>query len=475
MLHWRAVSPAGADKEPPTRVPNFLPRAASLLTHFTERYVPTSLSIACILTLITFGASLLFTEHGLSSCIQHWAEGFWKLLEFGMQMSLMLVTGYMVAVSPLVGRVLAFLANLIRSPRQAVAAMAIASMLFAWVHWGVGLIGSAIFLRYLVRRHPEVDFRVMVAVAYFGLGTTWHAGLSASAPLLSATSGHFLEDRIGVIPLTETVFAPFNLALCLVVVLALTGVAVLLHPARREDRFKPPAEFLGVAAPFQNMERPTRRSLAAWIDYSYAINLLIGVSGMAWLARQVVAFQLHEVSINTVNFLFFMTAILLHPHPASLAKAAEQAVSFIHGIVIQFPLYAGIYGVIQGTGLSEIIGDGFVSVASRETFPAIVYWYSGFINYFVPSGGGKWAIEAPYLISSAAALGVPTATMLISYAWGDMMTNLLQPFWCIPLLAVAKVEFREILGYEIIAFLVYAAICSLAFLLLPSLSAVLEF
>ena len=154
---------------------------------------------------------------------------------------------------------------------------------------------------------------------------------------------------------------------------------------------------------------------------------------------------------------------MLHPNPASVGRAAEEGVRFIHGIVIQFPLYAGIYGIIQGTGLSEIIGHWFVSVASKDTFPVIVYWYSGFLNYFVPSGGSKWVIEAPYLISAAQTLHVSSRTLLISYAWGDMLTNLLQPFWCIPLLAAAKLEFREILGYEIIAFALYATLCSLAF------------
>ena len=150
-----------------------------------------------------------------------------------------------------------------------------------------------------------------------------------------------------------------------------------------------------------------------------------------------------------------------------MGKAAEEGVRFIHGIIIQFPLYAGIYGIIQGTGLSEIIGQGFVSIATRETFPVIVYWYSGFLNYFVPSGGSKWIIEAPYLVSAADALRVSPRALLISYAWGDMMTNLLQPFWCIPLLAAAKLEFRDILGYEMIVFFLYASLCSLAFFCFP--------
>ena len=438
-----------------------------LLTRLTESYVPSAFSIACILTVIVFAAGVLVAGHSPYDCLLQWGQGFWVLLTFAMQMSLMLVTGYMVALSPWVDRLLEHLAGLPRTPRQSVVAMAITSMLFAWIHWGLGLVVSSVFLRYLVRRHPEADYRVMVAVAYLGLGATWHAGLSASAPLLSATPGHILENEIGVVPLSETVFSPFNLTLSVVVIVVLAAFSSLLQPTRKEDRFLVPTGTLDQMKVFEVPQRPARRSFATMIDYGYGINLVIGLAGTLWLLTHFATSRSQEISINTINFFFLVAAILLHPSPASLGKAAEEGVRFIHGIVIQFPLYAGIYGIIQGTGLSEIIGRWFVSVATQETFPMIVYWYSGFLNYFVPSGGSKWVIEAPYLISAAETLSVTPRTLLVSYAWGDMMTNLLQPFWCIPLLAAAKIEFREILGYGIILFFVYATICSFAFFWFP--------
>ena len=435
----------------------------SFLTRFTENYIPSSFSIACILTLIVLCAGILLAGQSPYQCLRHWGEGFWVLLRFAMQMSLMLVTGYMVALSPWVSRMLVRLARMARTPEQAVVMMATTSMLFAWIHWGLGLVVSSVFLRALVRRQPQADYRVMVAVAYFGLGATWHAGLSASAPLLSATPGHFLEERIGVVPLTETVFSPFNLVLSAVVMVALASLSRFLQPSRKKDRFLVPSGILEDKV-FEPPQRPAKKSFATLVDHSYGINLLIGLCGIIFLGSQFAAFHLQQVSINTINFFFLVAAILLHPSPASVGKAAQQGVRFIHGIVIQFPLYAGIYGIIQGTGLSEIIGNWFVSIASRDTFPVIVYWYSGFLNYFVPSGGSKWVIEAPYLISAAEALDVPPRSLLIPYAWGDMLTNLLQPFWCIPLLTTAKLEFRQILGYEMIAFALYATLGSLAFL-----------
>ena len=170
-----------------------------------------------------------------------------------------------------------------------------------------------------------------------------------------------------------------------------------------------------------------------------------------------------EFSINTVNFFFLMLGVFLHPSPQSLMKAGEDAGRFIYGIVLQFPFYAGMYGIIRGTGLSEMMAHALVSVANVSTLPVIIYWYSGIVNYFVPSGGSKWAIEAPYVVQAASTLGVPLNKVVLSYAWGDMATDLLQPFFAIPLLGAAGLEFKEILGYELLLCVVYVTIVTLGF------------
>nr|WP_279637254.1 TIGR00366 family protein [Corallococcus sicarius] len=169
------------------------------------------------------------------------------------------------------------------------------------------------------------------------------------------------------------------------------------------------------------------------------------------------------LNLNVVNFTFLVLAVLLHGTPARLLKASEEAASVLHGIVLQFPLYAGIYGIFKATGLTERIGELFVSLSTRETFPAIVYLYSGVVNYFVPSGGSKWAIEAPYLLEAASRLGVAPEKVVLAYAWGDMATDLIQPFWALPLLAVARLEFKDILGFLLVAFLVYLPLVTLGF------------
>src|SRR5258705_4379106 len=205
-------------------------RAATRLTNWTQRWVPGTFTIAWFLTLIVLILGVTAGRASFITCVAAWGDGFWELLPFSMQMCLVMFTGSMVAVSPPVARVLARLAALPRSPRQSVLLMALASMLLALFHWGLSIVGSAVLVREIGRRRTGVDYRLLVAAAYLGMGTTWHAGLSASAPLLVATPGHFMESTIGLIPVRDTLFAPFNLILVAVVVIVFAVVTPLRHP-----------------------------------------------------------------------------------------------------------------------------------------------------------------------------------------------------------------------------------------------------
>ena len=207
-------------------------------------------------------------------------------------------------------------------------------------------------------------------------------------------------------------------------------------------------------------------SLASYLESSYAVNLVLGALGFSalFLSFKSTGFQ---VTLNTFNFAFLFLALTLHPSPGSFVAAAARGIEFVHGIILQFPFYAGIYGLIYYSGLAEMIARWFVTIANAHTFPLLVYWYSGILSYFIPSGGSKWIVEAPYILSAAKALGVPAQQAIVSYAWGDMSTHFLQPFWAIPLLTIAKLEFKDILGYLGILFIVNSTVVSIAFLLMP--------
>ena len=439
-----------------------LGRIALALTRWSERWIPSSFVIAILLTLVTAVLALVLTPAGPVQVLSYWGDGFWELLSFAMQMTLIMVTGYMVATSRPVDRALAWIATRPRGPRSCVFLMAMLSMGLGLVHWGLSIVVSAVLVRRFARHEPRVDYRLLITAGYLGMGLTWHAGLSASAPLLVATPGHFLEKQIGVVPLSQTVFSPFNLVLA-ALVLAVFGVLVpALHPAPGRAL----TADLGDDEPraVTDAEEPREPgSFADRIDHWPALGWIVGAAGLLWLGRWFGEKGWTAITLNVVNFTFLMLAVALHGRASRLVVAAQEGVKLGSGVVLQFPFYAGIYGILKGSGLADVIGNAFVSVASARTYPLLVYWYSGLVNYFVPSGGSKWAIEAPYILAAGKTLGVAPSKVVLSYAWGDMMTDIIQPFWALPLLQAARVDFRHILGYAMLVFVVYATLVSLAF------------
>ena len=203
------------------------------------------------------------------------------------------------------------------------------------------------------------------------------------------------------------------------------------------------------------------------LEHSPIINLMVGIAGIVWLVWYFSRNSFAGINLDVLNFAFLILGVLLHRTPASFLKAAYEGGTFIWGVVVQFPFYAGIFGIIQFSGLAEVMAGWFTAIASRTTYPFIVLWYSGILNYIVPSGGSKWAIEAPYIMAAAKNLGVSGPMTVIAYAWGDMVTDVIQPFWAIPLLGVAKLGFRDIMGYCMIYFVVYMVVISIGFLILP--------
>ena len=444
-----------------------LQKLASASTRWSTRWVPDSWTIAIILTIVAYILGLIFTKSTVFQLVQYWGNGFWVLLSFAMQMCLIIMTGYILATTPLVSRFLNFLAGLPKSPKAAIALMAVVSMGLAWINWGLSIVGSAVFVRFMVKKQRNVDYRLLVATAYLGLGTFWHSGLSASAPLLVATPKHFMEKDMGIIPITETIFHPFNLGLAAIVLVLLAVIGPLMHP-KKGDELEADPKLLEEAA-FTAPEKPTGDALtpAMRLEHSPIINIIIGISGIIWLFWYFGQKGWAGINLDVVNFMFLIVGVLLHWTPASFLKAAYEGGSFIWGVVVQFPFYAGIFGIIKFSGLAEVMALWFTAIATKSTYPFIVMWYSGILNYIVPSGGSKWAIEAPYIIQAAKNLGVSAPATVIAYAWGDMVTDVIQPFWAIPLLGVAKLEFRDIMGYCMIYFLFYMVIISIGFLLLP--------
>ena len=408
------------------------------------------------------------------SAVKAWGNGLWVLLEFGMQVCLTMMTGYIVASAPLVRRALQKLASLPNpdKPVQSIVLMSLFSMITAWLSWAFSLIASALFVVFLVHRNQKVDYRLLVAAAYLGLGCTWHAGLSASAPLLVNTPDNFLiqgEILQTTIPANETIFSLFNVILLVLVILVVTALMAVMHPsAENSYRIKP--ELLEQLQLFEAPEKPLSMSPSIRLNWWPGFNLIVGMVGLAWLFGNVVRLGIaNAITLNTINFFFLMIGILLHWYPWRFLKAAENAGRVVWGVIIQFPFYAGIFGLFKFTNLATAFTQAFIAIGSKNTFLLIAYWYAGILNYFIPSGGSEWAVTAPYLIPAGDALGVEASKIVVAYAWGDMMTDMIQPFWAIAMLAIVKLEFREIMGRLLLVFFVYFGVTSAAFLVWPLL------
>ncbi len=444
------------------------------LSAATERWIPDSWVICMTLTAITFVVAMASPGVSLDQALTAWGGGMWTLLELAMQFTIAMVAAHACVSSPPVFRLMDRLAAWPnpQKPSQAILVTGLFSLATGYLNWAFCLMASALFVPFVCRRNPRADVRIVVAASYLGLGTVWHGGLSGSAPLILATpnnpliaptSGAPVVDRL--IPVTETLFTPFNLIYLVVIGAVALGTLIVLHP--REHVVTLPAEQLksilpgirpsdAARTPADRIDRFRGWMLLAAVLIGYPLIRSFAVNGFGatW-------------TINAYNMVFLLVALLVHGSPRSFVEAFRSGMGTASGIVLQFPFYAGIFGVLNNTGLGVWIGSHFVRVATAELFPLLVFLYSGLMNLFVPSAGSKWLIEAPYLLPAARELGVSVHTVVLAYAYGDSNTNLIQPFWALPLLAVTRLRFGDILGYTLVVALACLVVNLVAMLLIP--------
>lgn len=439
-------------------------RITLLSVNLVQRFLPSPFVFAMLLTLVVLALGIFVTGQSLPQMAQHWGGGFWNLLTFTMQMALVLVTGHALANAPPVARLLDRLARIPGTPGQAIVFVTLVAMAASWVNWGFGLVVGAVFARALARQVQGVHYPLLVAAAYSGF-LVWHGGLSGSVPLSLATGGADLERISGgvltaAIGVEHTLFTTLNLTIIALLVIG----APLLNRAMMPRTPTVAAPELLIDPPAPVIARDTG---AQRLDDSRILGLLI-------VALAAIYFVYHfatngfGLTLNLVIGMFLFAGLLLHGSPERYGRAIQDSVGGISGIIIQFPFYAGIMGMMvganaEGQTLGKLISDLFIAWSSAETFPLLTFLSAGLLNMFIPSGGGQWAVQGPIMLPAGEVLGVAPEITAMAIAWGDAWTNMIQPFWALPLLAIAGLGARDIMGYCLIMLLYSGVVIGGAF------------
>ncbi len=453
-----------------------------------EEWMPSPFLFALILSYLVFLGGIVIEGAGPAAMVGYWYDGFWTLLTFAMQMVLILATGYVLAYHPFVRRVIERVASVPNSGKQAVVLVGVVAMVVSWIQWGLGLIVGAVLAREMGRqanrRGLAVHYPLLCVAGYMGMGLTWHWGLAGSAPLLMNTPGNvFIEQGIvdGLISTSQTIFSTYSLALT-VTGIAYTAVALYLLSPDPEDsagitEFVPQSQLDGAAAD-GGREQPTdsavesaetdgEQTVGDKINNSRAIGAVIALTGVCVALWTFYQEGLGALNLNVMNFAFLFIGLALFTRPRAYENEFGEAVLATSGIVLQFPFYAGIIGMMNASGLSTTLAEALVSVSTPETFPAIAWITAGFINFFVPSGGGEWTVVGQTVLQAANELGVPPGQAVVAYAVGDAHTNLFQPFWALPLLGITGIRARDMFGYAATMLLLLIPFLAVALIVIP--------
>jgi short-chain fatty acids transporter len=434
---------------------------------WSERWIPDAYVFA-VLGVIIVAVAAIALGSPVTQTAKAFGDGFWSLIPFTMQMSFIIIGGYVVASSPPAARLIDKLASFPRTGRGAVCFVSVISMSFSMLHWGLSMILGSLLVRALSRRDDlDMDLRAAAAAAYLGMGSVWAMGLSSSAAQLQANPASMppaLLQITGVIPFTETIFLWQSLALTAILIVVTLAIAWLTTPRGENAQT---ARRLGIVADTPSIAPTTQITRPGeWLEHSPLLNVLIAALGATWLVQEFATkgAALAISSLNTYNFLFVMLGLLLCWRPRVFLDSVSKSVSGVSGVLIQFPFYGGIAAILtsalgsDGQSIAHHLSTFFAQAATRETFPIVMGIYSAVLGFFVPSGGGKWIIEAPYVMQAANELKVHLGWAVQVYNAAEALPNLINPFWMLPLLGILKLRARDVIGFTMIQFIVHVPV-----------------
>lgn len=444
---------------------------SGFFTKIAGRYLPDAFVFVFFLSALTF---VLGMTQGFSpaAVAGYWGSGFFDILTFTMQSTLVLATGFALAHTPLVNRALVAFANIPRNEVQVIVLTTLVMMAFSLFSWGFALVAGAIVARQMgIVHRGRIHYPLVVAATYSGF-LVWHGGYSGAIPTIIATPGHFLEGQMGVIPVSETLLSSTNLVLILVMVIFIPIANVMMRPKADAERLSIPESVEDMKNELQSAadantgsgdDSESVISPAERMETSRFITLVLGALAALYLVSYFLGGG--AVTINTVILSFFALGLMLTPNARSYSKTFQGGAKAAYGIILQFPFYGGIMGIMVGTGLAAALANGFVAISTADSLPFWSFLGAGLVNIFVPSGGGQWAVQGPIMLAAANELGADISRVVVAVAWGEAWTNMIQPFWTLPMLAIAGLGIRDIMGYTATILLVSGVLAGAVLLL----------
>jgi short-chain fatty acids transporter len=419
-------------------------RMADVSSRIVERYLPDAFIFVFLLTGLVFVLGL-FKGEGPVTVLGYWGEGFFSILAFTTQSVLMMITGFALAHTPAMNRALTAFARIPRNEVQVIIVTTLVMMVCSWLSWGFGLIAGGIVAREMgIVHRGKIHYPLVVAASYAGF-LVWHAGYGGAIPTLIATPGHFLESEMGLVPVSETIFAPSTLLMVLALAVVVPLALIMMRPAPGERRKSFPENLKADEAPEPDAVDKRELSPAERLERSRFVPLCLGALGILWLISYFAGGG--GLNINVVIMSFFAVGLALTPSARDYINYFSGGAKAAYGIILQFPFYAGIMGMMIHTGIAADIAGGLVRIADADTLPFWGFISAGIVNMFVPAGGGQWTVQGPIMVAAAQEMGANMADTAMSVAWGDAWTNMIQPFWTLPLLAIAGLGIRDIMGY----------------------------
>ncbi|WP_278189990.1 TIGR00366 family protein [Brevibacterium sp. ZH18] len=453
------------------------------------RWMPDSFVICLALTIIVgtlafflTGTPIWSTDSSKVTLVTSWTESFWSLLEFTMQMTVLLATGNAVATSPPAKRLLTRVARLPKNRSQVIILATVVASLLGFVHWGLGMMGGIVLGKELLaeskKRGIKIHAPVLVATLFMCM-VPGAAGMSGAAVLYAATPNYLrelvpkthTEGTPVSVPLTDTVVRP-GFALLLILCMIVGVVFMLMMHPKDPAKMKQVDESVyeeieaGASAAIVQRDTPAQRANASRI-----VMYVIGGVGLIYSVLNIAATGIAGLDLNAYNFLFLSLGILLcaNQGPEYYAGLVKEGIAGTWGFILQFPFYAGIFGLISATGLGVVISHAFTAISTATSWPIVAFLYSGLLNIAVPSGGSKFVIEAPYIIPTTLDLHADLSLVMQAYQMGDAVFNLLIPFFALPYLANFKMKFGEVVGYTVPPVLIMIGVVGAYFLVMAAI------